>query len=440
MARRRSINPDSGPKSLVSHLQIVYKPLDWLKPYERNPRKNDQAVDRMVQSIQEFGFTVPVLARSTGEVVDGHLRLKAALRLALREVPVILCDSWTEAQVKAFRLLVNRSVAWAEWDVEALAAEFADLKAMEFDLGKTGFDTREIDQFTLQANPAEDEVPPVPEAPVTRAGDLWLMGGHRLRCGDATNAGDVLAALGDSVPFLMVTDPPYGLDYDPTWRDGVGEFQDPVMRGQVESDDQNDWRAAYRLFLGDVAYVWHAGIFAGEVAAGLRPDFDIRGQIIWRKQHFAFGRGAYHWGHEPCWYAVRHGRSAHWRGDRKQSTVWDVANMNPMGGNDEERTGHGTQKPVEVMRRPILNHTQPGEAVYDPFLGSGTTLIAAELTERRCFGLEIDPAYVDVSVIRWQTLTGKCATLEGSGATFEQVKRGRQQEAEDALKEEALSG
>lgn len=206
----------------------------------------------------------------------------------------------------------------------------------------------------------------------------------------------------------MVTDPPYGVDYDPLWREeaGLGEQR---QTGAVQNDDRADWTAAYQLFPGNVAYVWHAGVHAAEVAAGISAaGFTLRSQIIWAKQHFAMSRGHYHWQHEPCWYAVREGRSAHWCGDRKQSTLWQLPNLNPFGGNGEEPvTGHGTQKPVELMRRPILNHTQLNDAVYDPFLGSGTTVVAAEITSRRCLGLEIDPAYVDVIILRWQALTGK---------------------------------
>lgn len=180
--------PNSGRKKRAEtpKLIIEYWPIARLVPYERNPRKNDQAVDRMMASIREYGFTVPVLARSSGEVVDGHLRLKAAAKLKYEQVPVIPCDGWTEVQVKAFRLLVNRSVGWAEWDMEALAAEFAQLQEMKFDLTLTGFDVKEIDGLTLKPNPAEDDVPPVPEAPVSRTGDLWVMGGHVIcpECGE----------------------------------------------------------------------------------------------------------------------------------------------------------------------------------------------------------------------------------------------------------------
>jgi DNA modification methylase len=227
-------------------------------------------------------------------------------------------------------------------------------------------------------------------------------------------------------PFLMVTDPPYGVEYDPEWRaehDGGGRH----ATGKVANDDRIDWAPAYALFPGNVMYVWHAGVYAAEVAIGVvGTGFQIRGQIIWRKQHFVFSRGAYHWQHEPCWYAVRKGQTAHWHGDRTQSTVWDVPNANPHGGSGQaEQTGHGTQKPVEIMRRPILNHTVKGEAVYDCFLGSGSTLIAAELTERICYGLEIDPRYVDVICQRWMAISGRHALLEGDGRTFAEIRAER---------------
>jgi DNA modification methylase len=232
---------------------------------------------------------------------------------------------------------------------------------------------------------------------------------------------------------MMATDPPYGVGLTPEWREQVGLNPSTRQGGKVSNDDRVDWSAAYSLFPGDVAYVWHAGIHAAEVAVGLHScDFQIRAQIIWKKQHFAISRGAYHWGHEPCWYAVRKGKPSHWRGDRTQSTVWEVANLNPFGGNSDkenEVTGHGTQKPVELMRRPILNHTRDGEAVYDPFLGSGSSVIAAESTRRVCYGIDIDPKYVDVAVVRWQKFTGRQATLDGDGRTFDEVARERRKDA-----------
>jgi DNA modification methylase len=247
-------------------------------------------------------------------------------------------------------------------------------------------------------------------------------------CGDATDAVAGQRLLGSTQPQLMVTDPPYGVEYDPQWRERAGLGQQRQI-GAVRHDDIVDWTAAYQLFAGSVAYVWHAGIHAAEVAAGLiASGFEIRAQIIWAKQHFALSRGHYHWQHEPCWYAVRKDRPSPWRGNRKQSTLWEINNLNPFGGfsgAEEIATGHGTQKPVELMRRPILNHTARGEAVYDGFLGSGSTLIAAELTARICYGMEIDPLYVDVIVRRWMDLTGKQATLDGEGRTFQQIAAAR---------------
>ena len=378
----------------------------------------------MIASIQEFGFEVPILARSSGEVVDGHLRLKAAQKLGLGEVPVILCDEFTEAQVKAFRLLVNRSASWADWDIELVALEIQELRAADFDLSLTGFAPLEIDNFLFPAPKtiAEEQIPELAREAVTRLGDRWRCGEHMVLCGDATSKDAVQLLLANVSPVLMVTDPPYGVSLDPTWRERAGLGKQRQV-GVIANDNQVDWRQAWKLFPGDVAYIWHAGIHAAEVAAGLESlGFRIRAQIIWVKQHFALGRGDFHWQHEPCWYAVREGQPSRWCGDRSQSTVWEVPNLNPFGGSrDEPATGHSAQKPVELIRRPILNNSRRGEVVYDPFLGSGTTLIAAELTERVCYGVEIDPCYVDVIVRRWQQLTGKQALLEETGCSFDEV-------------------
>ena len=403
-------------------VQMDLWPVEKVRPYARSLRKNDHAVDRMAAAITEFGFKIPVLVRSDGELVDGHLRLKAARKLGLAELPVILCDDWTPAQVKAFRLLVNRSASWAAWDRERVSFELAELKIADFDLRLTGFSDFELDSFLsdIHADSGAASVPEPPVQAVSCPGDLWLCGEHRVLCGDSTSNADVRALFGAAAPLLMVTDPPYGVAYDPLWRQEAG-LGSQRQTGAVKNDDRADWTAAYLLFPGDVAYIWHAGVHAAEVAAGITAaGFSIRSQIIWAKQHFAMSRGHYHWQHEPCWYAVRQDRTAHWCGDRKQSTLWEISNLNPFGGaSDEPATGHGTQKPVELMRRPIVNHTAPGDAVYDPFLGSGTTLIAAEMTSRRCVGMEIDPRYVDVVVLRWQALTGKVAILESGGGTFE---------------------
>jgi DNA modification methylase len=417
-------------------LQIQIWSIDRLVFYARNPRKNDAAVDRMCSSIREFGFKIPVLARSDGEVVDGHLRLKAASKLGITEVPVILCDEWTAQQVKAFRLMVNRSVTWADWDEDLLSLELQELNAADFDLSLTGSDPGEIDG--LLAIPDEERAnsaPPLPDNPVSRVGDLWICGKHRVLCGDATRPEDIARLLGERKPILMVTDPPYGIELDSEWRDraglnGHGPAEPSYMKHRtkgytettISGDTRADWSEAFELVPSlQIAYVWHASKFIREVLDGLlRIGFLHHQQIIWDKGRTVLTRTLYWFQHEPCWFVRR--KNAPWYGKAgENSTIW--ASPSPkfiMGGSDEEKHDHPTQKPVE-LRRPILNHLKRGEAVYDPFLGSGTTLAAAELTERVCYAIELDPKYVDVTVQRWQTLSGKKAKLEGEDRTFEEI-------------------
>jgi len=386
-------------------------PIERLVPYVRNPRKNDEQVERMVAAIREFGFRIPVVAKSDGTVVDGHLRLKAARKLGITEVPVALADELTDAQVKAFRLLANRSANWAAWDEDLLALELEELQAMAFDVSLTGFDAAEID--SLLAKPTTDgltdpdEVPETPAEPVSKPGDVWILGRHRLMCGDSTSADDVSKLLAGVRPHLMVTDPPYGVEYDPAWRNEALSGQKTKRTGVVLNADRADWREAWALFPGDVAYVWHGALHAATVAESLVAcGFDIRSQIIWAKERLVLSRGHYHWMHEPCWYAVR--GKAHWSGDRKQVTIWNI----PSKGQDAD-TIHGTQKPVECMKRPMENNSSPGQAVYEPFSGSGTSIIAAEITGRACLAMELNPTYVDVAVKRWEDFTGEKAVLEG---------------------------
>jgi DNA modification methylase len=389
--------------------QIQIWSIDRLVFYARNPRKNGAVVDRMCSSIREFGFKIPVLARSDGEVVDGHLRIKAARKLRMTEIPVLLCDEWSPAQVKAFRLMVNRSVTWASWDDELLALELQELNEADFDLSLTGFDPGEIDNLLIA--PEDDEkanaAPPLPENAVSRLGDLWLCGPHRVLCGDATSPEAVVRLLADRKPLLMVTDPPYGIQLDSEWRDraglnGCGAAEPSYMKkhrteGHTETsisgDTRADWSEAFELAPSlQVAYVWHASVFTREVLNGLlRIGFLYPQQIIWNKGRTVLTRTHYWYQHEPCWYVRK--KNAPWFGKAgENSTVWDSASPKfIMGGSDEQKFDHPTQKPCELMRRPILNHTKRGELVYEPFLGSGTTLAASELTERVCCGIELDP-------------------------------------------------
>jgi len=433
-------------------LEVQVWSIDRLVFYARNPRKNDGAVDRMCSSIREFGFKIPILARSDGTVIDGHLRLKAARKLGSWPggdtigIPVILCDEWTEAQVRAFRLMVNRSVTWAAWDEELLALEIQQLNEAEFDLSLTGFDPNEIDDLLLVADDDDraNAAPPLPESPISRPGDLWVCGKHRVLCGDATKPEDVARLLGERKPLLLITDPPYGIELDSEWRDRAGlNSCGPVeancvkhrTTGHTETtisgDTRADWSEAFELVpCLQIAYVWHASVFTREVLDGLlRIGFLYPQQIIWNKGRTVLTRTHYWYQHEPCWYVRK--KNAPWFGKAgENSTIWDSPSPKfILGGSDEQKFDHPTQKPVELMRRPVLNHTKRGELVYDPFLGSGTTLAAAELTERVCLGLELDPKYVDVIVRRWQTLADRKAISESDGRPFDEIAHLRQKES-----------
>jgi DNA modification methylase len=407
-------------------MDVIDLPLGQIIPYARNPRRNETAVASVAASIAEFGWRQPIVVDEQMVVLAGHTRLEAARQLGLETAPVHIAKGLTEAQARAFRIMDNRSAQNAEWDDELLGLELGDLLEAEFDLGLTGFTDEELNALMTgladgETGPqeGEDDVPETPEDPVSRPGDLWLLGNHRLLCGDSTVATDVERLLGTVTPLLMVTDPPYGVDYDPSWRNQAGAAK-TRRTGKVLNDDRADWREAWALFPGDVAYVWHGALHAATVAESLEvAGFTIRAQIVWAKDRLVLSRGDYHWQHEPCWYAVKKTGKGHWAGDRKQTTLWQIANRD-----QDAETVHGTQKPVECMRRPILNNSSPGQAVYEPFMGSGTTLIAAETTGRVCLGIELNPAYVDVAVERWQRFTGQRARLEGDGRSFDELRTG----------------
>jgi len=393
-----------------------------LKPWPKNPRKNDgEPVEKVAESIKRFGFAAPIVARSeTREIIAGHTRWKAATKLKLAAVPVRFLDI-DEREAHLLALADNRLGELAEWDTPELHALLAS-----YDLGDqmiagwTEKDMRELERAARNgADLDDDEAPEPPAVPVTQPGDLWLLGKHRLVCGDATDSKAVALACGPLEPFIMVTDPPYGVSHNPHWREEEGvSTMGPQAKGLVTNDDRRDWGVAYKLFRGRVAYIWHAAQYAGESSLQLaKAGLEIRAQIVWCKPQIIFGRGHYHWQHEPCWYAAREGGPVKWSGDRKQSTTWNIKSLHLMGGargtDDNPVTGHATQKPLECMARPIRNHGASGAVVYDPFCGSGTTVVAAEHLDRVSVALEISPAYCDVIVERWQRLTGDKAVRQG---------------------------
>lgn len=423
----------------MSSIAVDLRPVADLAPYARNARKHsDAAVARLVAIIEDMGWTSPILVDDDG-IVAGHKRRLAALAiyakggtirlpggrdLPVGMVPTLDVAGWTEAQRRAYIIADNQTTLESEWDGETLRLELSWLEGAGFDMGLTGFDGAALTKLLLgdgrlgKTDP--DDVPPAPADPVSRAGDIWLLGDHRIICGDSTDAANVAALLNGEAPHLMVTDPPYGVEYDPSWRAKAGVNKNTKKLGKVLNDDRADWREAWALFPGDVAYVWHASLFTREVLNSLEAcGFKYRSMIIWVKDRFTLGRGDYHFQHEPCWYVVRDGKAGRYVGGRSQSTTWQIP------ARDDSGVGHGTQKPVECMKRPIENNSQPGDAVYEPFSGSGTTIIAAEMTGRRCFAVELNPAYVDVAVKRWQDFTGKAAVLVETGETFDEVKEAR---------------
>jgi DNA modification methylase len=410
---------------MKQRLTITYRGVEDLFPYARNARTHSkEQVVQIAASIREFGWTNPVLVDGDRGIIAGHGRVMAARKLGLAEVPTIELRDMTEAQKRAYIIADNKLAENAGWDMELLALELADLAGLDFDLGLIGFDPDELTALLGRAQGEgltdPDEVPDEPARAVTVAGDVWVLGRHRLICGSCTDAAVVAQVLAGVTPHLMVTDPPYGVNYDASWREKAGVNGPNGAKGKVLNDDRADWREAWALFPGDVAYVWHAGLFAGSVADSLTATgFSLRSQIIWAKSQMVLSRGDYHWQHEPCWYAVRQGRKGGYGGGRKQTTLWAIEKP------QKSETGHSTQKPVECMKRPIENNSSEGQAVYEPFAGSFTTGIAAEMTGRVAHAVELNPIYVDVGVIRWQSFTGQTAVLEATGRTFAETTEER---------------
>lgn len=422
----------------MAALVVKYAPIEALIPYARNSRTHSDAqVAQIAASIREFGWTNPVLVDGERGIIAGHGRVLAARKLGLADVPTIELAHLSEAQRRAYVIADNQLAQNAGWDFDLLKLELSDLSSDGFDLALLGFDDELLASLMAPAGTEgltdPDAVPEAPAEPVSVLGDVWVLGRHRIVCGDCTDPRVVDRALNGVKPHLMVTDPPYGVEYDPGWRNdasqggrGKGAPGGKAL-GKVLNDDRADWREAWALFPGDVAYIWHAGLTAAVVFDSLvKCDFDVRAQIIWAKSRAPISRGHYHWQHEACWYAVRRSATGHWAGDRKQTTLWQIQT------NRSNDTGHGTQKPVECMKRPIENNSSPGQAVYEPFSGSGTTIIAAEMTGRACHAIELNPAYVDVAVKRWQDFTGKKAVLEADGREFDAAAAGRIAELENA--------
>ena len=396
-----------------------------LVKYEANSRTHsDEQIAKIVRSINEFGFTNPLLIDENNGIIAGHGRLAAALSMGLTELPCIVLEGLGPDQKAALVIADNKIALDAGWDKEILASQFDFLKQFDYDLTLTGFDLEELCEILPEELPeafcGEDELPIITETR-TAVGDLWLLGDHRLLCGDSTVATDVERLLDGQHPNTMVTDPPYGVKLDMSWRDTAKPDGSKNNKNLVKNDDRADWYDTYVLFPGAIAYVWHASAFTDVVMTNLRDaGFECKQQIIWRKSAFVLGQANYHWQHEPCWYAVKKGAKSNWKGDRKQTTVWDFDAPNrSCSSNKDDKTEHPTQKPVELFARSISHHTNPGEYVYDPFAGSGTLMVACEKTNRRALMMELDPKYCDMIIQRYENYSGKQAVREAKDGQTE---------------------
>ena len=415
-----------------AELKIEYWDIELLTKYKNNTKTHpDSQVDKIANSIKSYGFDQPIAVDTEGVIIKGHGRLMAALKLGMKKVPVIVRADLTLIQAAASRIADNK-VAESPWDESLLPLELEMLKESGINIDEDiGFSAEEIAnifkdaQSISESNELDDEIPEMPYTPVSKLGDVWILGNHRLMCGDSTMVDNVDRLMNGDTCLLMLTDPPYGVKLDQSWRDealgdkALGKGNNKL----IQNDDRADWTDAYSLFNGSIAYVWHATSQTDVVKKNLEDcNLITRQMIIWNKSIMVMGRGAYHWKHEPCWYAVKKGCDANWKGDRKQTTVWDAASPNHiMSGSKEDKTEHPSQKPVVLFETPILNHTAHQDSIYDPFGGSGSTLIACEKTNRKCFMMELSPSYVDLIVKRWEKFSGMKARLESTGQEFKEV-------------------
>ena len=409
--------------------KIEMWPVADLSPYVKNARTHPQEqVNQIAASMERFGFTIPMLVAENGTIIAGHGRLMAAAQLGMAEVPVMVARGWSDEDRRLYTLADNRLAETSEWDPETLQVEWDELNALGLgdDLSMIGFSDEDLKDI-LPAALLEvtggltdpDDVPEVPEAPVTRPGDFWLLGKHRLLCGDSTVATDVEKVLGDVKADLCFCDPPYNVDY----AGGSGAEKAGKAR-RIKNDALGD---AFGQFLYDACVLINAHTdgavyicMSSSELQTLQSAFKSAGGhwstfIIWAKDRFTLGRADYQRQYEPILYGWPEGVKRHWCGDRNQGDVWEIARPHK---NDL----HPTMKPVALVERAIRNSSRKGDLVFDPFGGSGTTLIAAEKTGRHASLIELDPKYVDVIVRRWQDFTGEDAVLSGSDDTFNTIK------------------
>jgi len=411
-------------------LQVEWVSIDRVFGNPANPRLNDAAVDPVAASLRRFGWRQPVVAKRTGEVIAGNTRLKAAAKLGMTEIPVVWFDG-PDIEAVAYAIADNRTHEFSDWDEPALAKLLEELRA-EDSLDGVGYTDADIDELLAELAAAEDEgevddpgPEAPPETPISRPGDLWVLGDHRLLCGDSTNADDVARLMGGDTAALLSTDPPYCVDYTGADRPQDSGKDWSSKYREVEIKDLGEFlRAVLSAVLprtreNAAVYVWHAHLQYPVIDAVFR-EFDIlRHQpIIWKKPSSTFTYAYYRWAHEPCLFGWRQGHKPPHYLENGMTSVWEVdwEGKQRVVGNE-----HPTQKPLRLFEIPMEQHTRPGEVVLEPFSGSGSQLVAAERLRRRCRAMEISPAFVDVAVRRWEQATGKQAVLDGDGRTFAEI-------------------
>ena len=405
-----------------NQIQVEYLKISDLKAYGRNARTHsEEQIKQLCDSIKEFGFTNPVLVDEKNELIAGHGRTEAARRLGMIEVPAIRLVGLSETQIKALRIADNQLALNAGWDEELLRIELEEIRAEDFDLDLLGFSLDELDAiltanedgYEQESNDGEIEEPPA--EPVSKIGDVWTMGRHRLMCGDSTKAQDIERLLGSTKVDLYLSDPPYNVAYEGATKDKL----------TIQNDNMDD--ASFLQFLmdafsmaqtamkpGAAFYIWHAETEGLNFRIACEKNgLKVRQCLIWAKNSLVPGRSDYQWKHEPCLYGWKEGAAHKWYSDRKQTTILEF--------NKPLRNGeHPTMKPVDLFAYQIQNSTKKGDSVLDSFGGSGTTLIACENLGRKAYVMELDPRYCDVIIKRWQDLTGLEAVRD-DGASFNEL-------------------
>ena len=385
--------------------------INLLKPYANNPRKlTPKAIEKVAESLKQFGFRQPIVVDNDNIIVVGHTRYQASRKLGYTQVPITKINNLTKEQINAYRIADNRTNEEAEWDDELLALEIKDLEMKDFDISLTGMDKPELDKILFeekQGNTDDDEVPEAPEEPITKPGDIWQLGNHRIICGDSTLPETYQKLLADKKVDLYLTDPPYNVAYVGKTKDALTIQNDKQTDDQFQEFLKNAFtNSTEYLKLGGSFYIWHSDSEGLLFRLAVNDaNLKLRQTLIWSKNTMVMGRQDYQWQHEPCLYGWKEGASHTWYSDRKQTTIL----------NFERPTSsklHPTMKPVKLISYLINNSTKQEDIVLDSFLGSGSTLIACEKLQRICYGIELDPKYCDVIIKRWENFTGKKAELE----------------------------